>query len=584
MTQALAQELLDLHLTRRVPRRKQLVKGLNLQSCYMFQFPYIYEQYDVMSTALSAYGCLATASNFQAAPRTMTLPLCKSVLELPLEKAAQSDVLWFLNKTLEEGFGKAITLSSKNAMCAFSHFSYDCSQQTKTNPDVTATSILDGACSLFNSLLYKYMLIGPCPLDPDVPYCQPVAFHDWFMSLESKVFRGVEGSAQEAQQLHTYANLLMSASALLRAKPANEVSRELCDGLLDKTSNFVEEIGKLGAVLIIGMRKSYSTHWAHELLHSLVWAPANFLELSSSVVSIWEWVAAASPTLKLRLFQEISSLWKFLLYRGGVVVPGALHMTSVESKPVSPLFHSAQALRLSSLRQTGESLGSLQAKILLTDTHFLAVKQEHILTMQRSLLQFFSREFHPCLVRNFKAAQQIIKVIQDTICCPADALASSSVLGLEIVMMLLSLGFAATKNSRSDCEAAVCRFALEYFSDLPQWLTIDRRDLLEQVLGLMEAIEMVGPMQTLSMTRSRDVEVLPTKLRINFGRLDLACKELYSVKPFSLIGQARYEPTRASFETRDHAELLKLILMDEIERLKSWNDPVNPGLRGIPKK
>mmetsp|Transcript_16906 Transcript_16906/g.30265 ORF Transcript_16906/g.30265 Transcript_16906/m.30265 type:complete len:1879 (+) Transcript_16906:8599-14235(+) len=579
MTQALAQEILDLHLTRRVPRRRNLIKGLNLSTCYMYQFPYIYEQFNVMSTALSAYGCLATANNFQSAPRTMTLPLCKTTLELPLEKAGQSDVLWFLTKTVEEGFGKAITLSSKNVMCTFSHFSYVCSQIIKVNTDSNCTSVLETACSLFNSLLYKYMLFGSCPLDPEVPYCQPISFHDWFLRLETVDFRIGEANASEAQQLQSYSNLLMAANSLLKVKTHKEVAAELCESLLTDPGNLVDTLGKLVAVLTIGMRKEQSKQWVYELLHCIVWAPALALQLSSSVVNIWEWLASTSPKLKSKLYREITSLWNFLLYRGGIVVPGSLHMATIVSQHDSPLFHSPQTIRLASLRSTGEQLSSVKFDNIVTDTFFNSVRLEDLLSMQLCVIQFYSREFHPCLVRNDKAAQEIIEVVKMTVSCPADASTSNSPAAHELLMSLMKLGFAITKSRKVDLEAHVFRFALEFFSDSPKWVTIERRDYLEQMLVQLEGMQM-----SISMLQPRDLEVITPKLRLNFSKLYLASRELYRIKAFSQLGQSTEEVTRRIFLTKNFNELLKLILLDEVERLKSWNDPVSSFLRGMPKK
>jgi hypothetical protein len=86
------------------------------------------------------------------------------------------------------------------------------------------------------------------------------------------------------------------------------------------------------------------------------------------------------------------------------------------------------------------------------------------------------------------------------------------------------------------------------------------------------------------MTPTRDVTVTPPKPRLNFSRLHLASKLLYAVRPYSHIGQAAYLGTTPHFTTKFHAQLLSFILKDEIERLKCWNDPVNPNLKGIPTK
>jgi hypothetical protein len=459
----------------------------------MFQFPYIFEQSQVLSTALDTYGCLVVASDCQAAPRSMTLPLCKAVLELPLDKAAQSDVMWFLSKTLEEGLGKAVMVSCKDLMSAFANYSYVSAKLSKTDP--TSSSVFEAASSFFNSVLYKYKLYGACPLDPDIPYCQPITFHDWFVRLESRNSSRGEVSSQDSQLMQTNANLLMAANskpqtAFLRTKSAREVVRELTEALLVDPHNCTETLGKLVATLIIEVSREGRQSWNLEVIHVIVWAPVRAWPLSASVVSIWEWLASSMPQLKVSLFQEISSLWHFLLYRGGIVVPGALHIPRVDRTAASPLFQSPQAVELSSVRSTGERLGGLKIEDVLTDTDFSSVKLDDLLTMQLNCLQFFSRQFHPCLVRNIQAALQISQIVKATLDCPAAA--SDSLLGLEVLMTLMSLACAVTKSRTEDLEAAVCRFSLEFFSESPKWHTIEHRARLVSLLSQLESMEMVS--------------------------------------------------------------------------------------------
>lgn len=183
IVQSLAQELINLHISRSVPDKKILFRGLDLSTCFSYEFPYLLEDRHVLYTALDLLGVVHNSlfDKFDSLTHTVELPLKKVTISLPPGTKEKKDIFEFLKLCISEMFGKALYINSKDIMACFAGYIYTSNRAIKSQENLEVSHIVNFSISLLNYLYYTFKLSPEMDLHPSVPHFDPTRFHSWFM-------------------------------------------------------------------------------------------------------------------------------------------------------------------------------------------------------------------------------------------------------------------------------------------------------------------------------------------------------------------------------------------------------------------
>lgn len=582
----LAHELLNLSKKRE----------LQLQSCYLYEFPYIIQHKSVLNIALDLLGSVHNqmTKEFDSASHSVTLPHSQKLINLPSSRSILRNLFEFLENSISECIGKTLYMSSRDFMSAFASYIYSSNVLVKNEPHDSRkiAHITNFSISFVNHLYYAFKLSPKCPLEPYVIFFKPYQFHSWFISNGSKKTVTLDDFSNI--KFSTHHNELLSNDSQVVQIQVNyygyihmmrETSQNVIPKLIDEliatssmkqpkkeyaSSPLFDALGKLTTALIFSHEAGEEIR---DYLHAVVWGAMlslSFTSISAGIIC-WDWIGSSLIHYKTGLFAEIHSVWRYLLYRGGIVIPGSTILPILPHKFESQLLKSAEKVHLNGANSVNDLPCSGWSGILTT-VNSSSVRQKELINIQLSMVEFFTKQYYNCLARDRTSASLIYKMLYELFLLPPNLEARSEKLTLQLVLKLLLVACDIAKDHSVsndlpppyELQNAAFTFTLKLFSHLPFWQRSPSTVKFKMETKLLKrAIKIISneklQVQPVPKTYSNPA-YRPRINQQNFHHSELAL-----LNPNAPLYE---QPSLTSKK-----KLLLSILSDELSRLINWNRP-----------
>ena len=571
-------------------------RELQLQSCYLYEFPYIIQHKSVLNTALDLLGSVHNqmTKEFDSASHSITLPHSQKVINLPSSRSMIRSLYEFLETSISECIGKTLYMSSRDFMSSFASYIYSSNLLLKTEPHDSRkiAHITNFSISFVNHLYYAFKLSPECPLDPYVIFFKPYQFHNWFITNGCKKTISMDDFSNTKFTTH-HNELLANDSQVLQIQVnyygyihmMRENSKNVIPQFIEEliatssiaqpkkeytSSPLFDALGKLTTALIFSYE---SGEEIRDYLHAVVWGAMlslSFTSISAGIIC-WDWIGSCLIQYKSVLFAEIYSVWRYLLYRGGIVVPGCTILPVLPERFESEILKSADKVHLNGAKSVDYLDGAAWSG-LLTAVNVSRVRQKELINIQLCMIEFFMKQYYNCLARDRASASIIYKMLYELFLLPPNLEARSEKLTLQLILKLLLLACDIAKDHSVSADLphpyelqnAAFTFTLKLFSNLPFWQRSPSTIKFKIETRLLKrAIKIITNEKLQVQPGPRTYSIPSYRARINQQKFYHS--ELSLLNPTAPV----YEQPSLSSKKK----LLLSILSDELSRLISWNRP-----------
>lgn len=362
-------------------------------------------------------------------------------------------------------------------------------------------------------------------------------------------------------------------------------------------------LGKLATLYIVEQRSTGTKALGVAQLHTLIWSGVLNMTYNSVAATLycWDLVCSTVPAASEIVFQEILNVWRYVAYRGGIVVPGAIAAPRPAQRQTSELLHSKGFTDLNSHFESTQLAFMFPREATETGIAFQHLELKHLLEIQEGLLDFISKRYFSFLARSSQSLKYLVRLVFETVCLPVSTAAIREKRGMQVCLKLfiLALNMLSAYSSAGDADLPnyalfrnnTLKFMLKAFSSSYTWRQVGRSTKLEAELSLLQAARGLCLSEEIDAQLSLGKYTVSQRPRPSTTDVEHSGCNLFFLRQGKSLGLRVWRRLLASSADAQAARLgvdvpagspkatkcmrvlLHLLLSDEYERLYTWNRP-----------
>ena len=412
---------------------------------------------------------------------------------------------------------------------------------------------------------------------------------DAYLLLEAELFDAIVAAAP-AERKHDFA----LSAAFDRSRSSTLVSN----------AKLFDILGKLATLYIVEQRSADTKALGVAQLHTLIWSGVLNMTYNSVAATLycWDLVCSTVPAASEIVFLEVLNVWRYVAYRGGVVVPGAIAAPRLAHRQISELLHSKGFTDMNSHFESTQFAFMFPREATETGIAFQHLELKHLLEIQEGLLDFISKRYFSFLARSSQSLKYLVRLVFETVCLPVSTAAIREKRGMQVCLKLFILALnmlSAYSNAGVDADLPnyalfrnnTLKFMLKAFSSSYTWRQVGRSTKLEAELSLLQAARglclseeidaqfTLGKYTVTQRPRPSTTDVEHSGCNLFFLRQGKSLgvrvwRKLQASGADAQAGRLGVDvPAGSPKATKCMRVLLHLLLSDEYERLYTWNRP-----------